>query len=135
MMISTKGRYALRVMTDLAQRKDDGFISIHSIAERQNISPKYLEALMSILLKAGFVESRRGKSGGYKLSRTPSSYSVGSILRLVEGQIVSVNCSSIINGTGKCTKSSGCLTLPLWGELQELIDNFLDGKTLQDLIK
>lgn len=133
MMISTKGRYALRVMLDLAKNSSKEYISLTEISERQGISVKYLELVVSILNRAGYVNSMRGKNGGYKLSRSPEDYTVGSILKLTEGNLSPVNCLN--NGVSDCKNSDICLTLPLWRELDSIIDNYLENVTLQDLIK
>lgn len=134
MMISTKGRYALRVMIDLASHMDEGFISINSIAQRQGLSQKYLEALMGKLNKANFVESHRGKNGGYQLSKSPEEYTVREILNLAEGNLIPVNCGGV-SEEGSCLKSDNCPTFHLWEELQQTIDSFLEKKTLKDLLK
>ena len=133
MMISTKGRYALRVMLDLAQNKSKEYISLTEISERQGISVKYLELVVSILNRAGYVNSMRGKNGGYKLSRAPEDYTVGAILKLTEGNLSPVNCLN--NGVSECKNSDVCLTLPLWKELDNIIDGYLENVTLRDLIK
>lgn len=133
MMISTKGRYALRVMIDLAQNINQGYISLKEISIRQEISLKYLEAIIKILVKANFVTSMRGKAGGYKLSKAIEEYSVGDILRLTEGGLVPVNCLNCKNGKD-CNRASDCLTLPLWSQLNDKINSYLDNITLLDLI-
>jgi Rrf2 family protein len=133
MMISTKGRYALRIMIDLAQNLGKGYISLKLISERQEISLKYLEAIIGILNRANFVSSMRGKSGGYKLSRNPSEYSVGSILRLTEGGIVPVNCTNCKSDV-VCRRGVECLSYPLWNDLDVMVNSFLEGITLQDLL-
>ncbi len=133
MMISTKGRYALRVMLDLAQNKSKEYVSLTEISERQGISVKYLELVVSILNRAGYVNSMRGKNGGYKLSRAPEDYTVGAILKLTEGNLSPVNCLN--NGVSECKNSDVCLTLPLWKELDNIIDGYLENVTLRDLIK
>ena len=132
MNITSKGRYALRVMLDLAQHPDDGFISLKTIAERHDISMKYLEAIVGALKKAGLVESSRGKEGGYALSRPPQDYPIGEILRCMEDKIAPVAC---ITADGvSCAQASGCLTLPMWRELDALTNAYLDSVTLRDLI-
>ncbi|MEA5039140.1 MAG: Rrf2 family transcriptional regulator [Clostridiaceae bacterium] len=133
MMISTKGRYALRVMIDLAQHGEDGYVSLKTISERQGVSLKYLEAIVSMLNKAGMVESLRGKDGGYQLARKPEEYSIGDILRLVEGSIAPVAC--VDHPEGGCTQTDHCLTFPLWQKLDRLIDDYLGSVTLRDLIE
>ncbi|MBD5585508.1 MAG: Rrf2 family transcriptional regulator [Clostridia bacterium] len=128
-MITTKGRNALKVMIDLAQHEGEGFISLNDIAERQKESVKYLEASASQLSGAGFVISARGKSGGYKLARPAEEYSVAEILLKGEGSLAPVSC--LISG---CENAGTCQTLPLFKELDEVIMNFLNSKTLKDLI-
>ena len=133
MMISSKGRYALRVMLDLSQRTGEGYVSLKEIAGRQDISMKYLEAIVSVLNKAGFVMSMRGKDGGYKLSRSPAAYSVGEILELTEGSLAPVAC---MEGDGcSCERAEGCLTLPMWKKLDSLIDGYLNSVSLEDLLE
>ena len=132
MMISTKGRYALRVMADLAAHKD-GYISLSDIAKRQEVSLKYLEAIIASLNKAGFVESLRGKSGGYKLSRRPEEYNLREILEATEGEIVPVNCACLTKGE-ECKRSGLCPSLPVWQKLDKLIYDYLDSVSLSDLI-
>ena len=129
MMITTKGRNALKVMIDLAQHEGEGFISLNDIAERQKESVKYLESSASQLSAAGFVISARGKSGGYKLARPAEEYSVAEILLKGEGSLAPVSC--LISG---CENAGTCMTLPLFKELDEVIMNFLNSKTLKDLI-
>ena len=132
MNVTTKGRYALRVMLDLAQRPDEGYISLKTIAERHDISMKYLESIVGALKKAGLVDSSRGKEGGYALLRPPEEYSVGEILRGAEDKLAPVAC---ITADGvSCAQASGCLTLPMWRELDELTNAYLDTVTLRDLL-
>lgn len=132
MKVSTKGRYALRVMIDLAQHKDEGFISLKEIATRQEISMKYLEMIVGILNRADFVLSLRGKSGGYKLSRAASQYTIGAILKLTEGSMAPVSCLEC--GANVCERADDCITLPLWKGLDKVIDDYLESITLEDLI-
>lgn len=129
MFITTKGRNALKIMIDLAQHEGEGFISLNDIAERQKESVKYLEASMAQLSAAGFVLSARGKSGGYKLARPANDFSVAEILTAGEGSLAPVSC--LISG---CENADTCQTLPLFKELDEVIMNFLNSKTLKDLI-
>ena len=132
MNVTSKGRYALRVMLDLAQHPEDGFISLKTIAERQGISMKYLEAIVGALKKAGLVDSSRGKEGGYALLREPEDYSVGEILRCMEDKLAPVSC---IRTDGiACEQASACMTLPMWRELDELTNAYLDTVTLRDLL-
>lgn len=133
MMISTKGRYALRVMIDLAQNNTGEFISLKDVAGRQGISMKYLEMIVSLLNKGKMVESQRGKSGGYRLARKPSEYTVESILTLTEGTLAPVNC--VENGAKNCDRAANCITLPLWQKLDHVIDEYLESVTLEDLIE
>ena len=130
--ITSKGRYALRVMIDLAQHPDEGYISLKTIADRQNVSMKYLEMIVGHLKKADIVESTRGKEGGYRLSRKADEYSVGEILRCMEDSLAPVAC--IKEGSVDCEKAGGCLTLPMWRELDDLVNGYLDKITLDDLI-
>lgn len=132
MLISTKGRYALRVMLDLAVHRDEGFISLKTIAQRQGTSVKYSEALISLLCREGFVLSTRGKEGGYKLTKPDTEYTVGSILRATEGVLAPVSCLETTENT--CPRAKGCLTLPMWRELDRIIEKYLDSITLHDLI-
>ena len=130
--ITSKGRYALRVMLDLAQHPDDGYISLKTIADRHGISLKYLESIVCSLKKAGLVDSSRGKEGGYALLRSPEHYSVGEILRCMEDNLAPVAC---ITAEGiSCTQASACLTLPMWRELDELTNSYLDTVSLRDLL-
>jgi len=130
MMITTKGRNALKVMLDLAQHNDGNNVSLTDIAERVNESQKYLEATVSSLSSAGLILSARGKSGGYRLARKPEEYDVAEIICAAEGTLSPVSC--LDEG---CSHANGCLTLPLWRELDEVIMNFLHSKTLADLLK
>ena len=132
MNVTSKGRYALRVMIDLAQHPDEGFVSLKTVAERQGISMKYLEMIVSSLKKAELVESTRGKEGGYRLSRSPADYSVGEILRCLEDNLAPVSC--IKDGEIQCDKAAACVTLPMWKELDELTNTYLDAVSLQDLL-
>ena len=132
MMISTKGRYALRVMVDLAEHQSEGYIPLKEIAQRQEISEKYLENILKVLVKARFLTGLRGKGGGYRLSRPPESYTVGSILRLTEGCLAPVACLEA--GADACPRTAVCRTLPMWQKLDALIEEFFDGITIADLM-
>ncbi len=133
MMISSRGRYALRIMIDLSQNYSESeLISLKEIAERQNVSMKYLELIVSALNKGNLVISGRGKKGGYRLAGAPSDISIGSILKLVENNIAPVNC--IEEGNVNCDHATGCITLPMWQKLDTLINEYLDSITLQDLL-
>ena len=133
MLISSKGRYALRVMTDLAEHADSGFISLADISARQEISLKYLEAITALLNKAGFLDSLRGKSGGYKLKKKPEDYTLREILEVTEGGIVPVNCACL-TGDEECERSALCPTMPVWQRLDKIISDYLQSVTLKDLI-
>lgn len=133
MMVSTKGRYALRVMVDLSEHNTGAYIPLKDIAERQEISQKYLESIMTVLSKGGFVDALHGKGGGYKLNRNPNEYTVGSILKLTEGTLAPVAC--LDSGHKKCDRATNCRTLPMWIELERLVDNYLEGITLGDLVQ
>lgn len=132
MMVSTKGRYALRVMVDLAEHSDGGYLPMREVAQRQQISLKYLERILPLLVDAGLVEGLRGKGGGYRLTREPADYSVSEILRASEGDLSPVSC--LEPGASACPRCGECKTVGLWQELDKLISDFLDGKTLADLL-
>ncbi len=132
MMISSKGRYALRVMTDLAEHPEDGYIPLKVIAERQDISEKYLESIIVVLSKAGLLDGVRGKGGGYRLTKAPEEYSIGSILKLTEGSLAPVPC---IGDEKQCNRPTECRTHPVWQKLDRLIDDYVESVTLADLIK
>ena len=132
MNITSKGRYALRVMLDLAQHPEDGFISLKTVADRQQISMKYLEAIVGSLKKAELLESTRGKEGGYQLVKAPADYTVGEILRAIEDNLAPVSC--IKDGSVQCDKAAACLTVPMWKELDDLTNSYLAAVTLQDLL-
>lgn len=132
MMISTRGRYALRVMIDLAEHNTDGYIPLKDIAARQGISQKYMESIMTLLSKNKFVEGVHGKGGGYRLNRGPKEYKIGDILRLTEGTLAPVACLEC--GAVPCERASECRTLPMWEKLDELINGYLDSVTLADLM-
>lgn len=119
-------------MVDLAQHMDEGFISLKTVADRQAISMKYLEAIVCSLKKAGLVESTRGKDGGYMLSRRPEDYTVGEILRCIEDSLAPVACLKA--GTVECERAAFCVTVPMWKELDEVINAYLDSVTLADLL-
>lgn len=132
MIVSTKGRYALRVMLCLARQDGAEFVPLKEIAEQEGISQKYLETIMTVLSKAGFVDAVHGKGGGYRLNREPSGYTVGSILKLTEGGLTATSCTS--QGPTACSRSSCCETRPLWDKLDRMIDQFFEGITLEDLL-
>lgn len=132
MRISTKGRYALRMLVDLAQHRDGGFVALKDIAERQNISKKYLEQIIPMLNKASVLRTERGAQGGYMLARTPDKYTIREILELTEGSLSPVSC--VDEGAPVCTRSADCPTLPIWQGLADVVRNYLDGITLQDVL-
>lgn len=132
MNITTKGRYALRVMLDMAQRPEEKIIPLKTIAERQGISLKYLELIVGSLRQGGLLESTRGKDGGYGLRRSPEEYTVGEILQCVEDSLAPVAC--IKDGVVRCDQAEGCITLPMWQELDELTNSYLSSITLADLL-
>lgn len=133
MKISTRGRYALRVMLELAKNGDESYYPLTEIAQREEISLKYLESIVAMLNRAGLVASQRGKSGGYRLTRPPSEYAVGDILKLTEGGLAPVTC--LEQDSGPCQRADQCLTLPLWQELNRQINRYLDSITLEDLLQ
>jgi len=133
MMISTKGRYALRVMVDIAEHANGKYIPLKDIANRQEISEKYLESIIVILSKADYLDGLRGKGGGYKLTRAPESYTVGSILKLVEGSLAPVTC--LENRENNCRRAAQCRTLPMWTKFYKMIDDFFEGYTIADLMR
>ena len=132
MRISTKGRYALRVMIDLASFGNDNFISLKDISQRQNIPVKYLEQIVPILNKSGALITNRGFQGGYQLARSPEQYTVGEILRMTEGGLAPVSC--LEHDPILCTRSETCATLFVWQGLHNAINNYLDSITLQDIL-
>ena len=131
MKISTKGRYALRMMIDLAEHQDGGYVALKDIAERQDISKKYLEQIVPVLNKNDILRTNRGFQGGYQLARTPDKYTVGEILRLTEGSLSPVAC---LDSPCECDRSADCATLPVWQGLYKVINEYLDGITLQDIL-
>ena len=131
MKISTKGRYALRLMIDLAIHDSGELIPLKEIAQRQDITLKYMEQLITPLSRAGFVTSLRGANGGYRLTRRPDEYKVGDILRVMEGPLSPVAC--LDPGAPECPRSDGCATLPFWKGLSEVVNRYVDSFTLEDL--
>ena len=131
MKISTKGRYAVRIMLDIAQHGSDGYISLKDVTKRQGVSDKYSEQIINQLNKAGFVKSIRGARGGYMLSKKPSEYTIGMILRLMEGSLAPVAC---VEDESSCARSEHCVTIDVWKKLKDAIDNVVDNITLQDLL-
>lgn len=132
MKISTKGRYALRMMLDLAQHQNDGFVALKDVAARQGISKKYLEQIVPVLNKSDILRTNRGFQGGYRLSKSPDKYTVGEILRLTEGSLSPVAC--LDQDPIECERSGDCATLPVWQGLYRVINEYLDGITLQDIL-
>ena len=133
MIVSTRGRYALRVLVDMAEHSDEERIPLKEVAERQQISQKYIEAIMTLLSKNGFVDAVHGKGGGYKLNRAPAEYKVGDILRLTEGTLAPVAC--LEQNAKPCERESVCRTLKMWSKLDELIEGYLDSVSIADLMK
>lgn len=133
MLISTKGRYALRVMIDLAEHQADGVVPLKVIAERQEISEKYLESIIKLLVKARLLNGLRGKGGGYKLTKAPEQYTVGSILRLTEDSLAPVSC--LEKGADACPRVAECRTLSLWKGLDKVINDYLGNVTIADLMR
>lgn len=133
MMISTRGRYALRVLIDLAEHHADGYIPMKDVAERQELSLKYLERIMPVLSKNKLVKGIRGKGGGYRLAKKPTEYNVGDILRLAEGNLAPVACLEC--GANPCKRANDCRTLPMWIEFHKVVNDYFDGITIYDLMK
>lgn len=132
MLVSTRGRYALRIMLELGRHEGEGCVPLPVIAENQQISEKYLESIISVLAKARLVEGQRGKGGGYRLTRPLSECSVGEILRLTEGSLAPVSC--LDGDTNACPRAGQCSTLPMWEKLDRLINGYLDSVRLSDLL-
>ena len=133
MMISTKGRYALRVMIDLAEHNSGGYIPLADIADRQEISEKYLESIVSMLSKKGMVDALRGKGGGYRLNKSPDQYTVDSILQLTEESLAPVSC--LEENAETCPRAGRCQTLSLWQGLDKVIHEYLESVTIADLME
>ena len=132
MNISTKGRYALRMLLDLAEHSGGGYVSLKDIAERQNISKKYLEQIISAFKNTDILKTGRGAHGGYLLAKSPDKYTVGDILRVTEGSLSPVACAE--QNPPECGRCAECPTYPLWVGLSDVINNYLDSVTLQDLL-
>lgn len=132
MMVSTRGRYALRVMIDLAEHIDDGYIPMKEVAERQGVSLKYLERILPALSQNNLVEGVHGKGGGYRLCREPKEYTVGEILRLTEGDMAPVACLEC--GATPCERKSDCKTISMWNEFYNMTNQFFDGITLAEFL-
>lgn len=133
MIVSTKGRYALRVMIDLAEHPTESYIPLREIAQRQEISEKYLEIILKLLVREKIVVGLRGKGGGYRLNRAPEQYTVGEILRCTENSLAPVAC--LEGPDSQCPRATGCRTLPMWGKLNALVNDFFNGITIADLMK
>lgn len=133
MKISTKGRYALRMLLDLALHENDGFVALKDIAERQSISKKYLEQIVPLLNKSNLLKTNRGYQGGYMLSKSPDKYTVGEILRITEGDLCPVTC--LRDDPNECPRAEDCMTLFVWEGLYKAITDYLDGITLKDIIE
>ena len=133
MIVSTKGRYALRVMIDLAEHQTDGYIPLKEIAQRQDISEKYLESILKILVQNRLLAGLRGKGGGYRLTKAPEQYTISSILMLTEGTLAPVACLDL--NPSDCPRMAECRTLPMWQKLDRLINDFFDRITLADLMR
>ena len=133
MIVSTKGRYALRVMVCFAQKEPGEYIPLKEIAENEGISQKYLESIMTTLSKGDLVDALHGKGGGYRLNRPATDYTVGSILKLTEGSLAAVSCTT--QGPAACSRSECCQTKPMWDKLDKMIDDFFEGITVADLLK
>lgn len=130
MLVSTRGRYALRVMVDLAERQTDGYVPLKEIASRQEISEKYLESIIKLLVRANLLSGLRGKGGGYKLTLAPEQCTVGAVLRLTEDSLAPVTC---LEGESACPRMMSCRTLPMWQGLNTVINDYLDHITIADL--
>ena len=133
MLISTKGRYALRILVDMAEHQREGFITLQEVARRQDISEKYLESIVRELVKSGIVTGQRGKGGGYRLCRAPEKISVGEVLRSTEGSLAPVAC--LTEGAAPCSRTAGCRTLGFWRGLDEVIRRYTDGYTIADMMR
>lgn len=133
MMISTRGRYALRVLIDLAEHIEAGYVPMKDIAKRQGISLKYLERIVPVLTKNGIIGGVQGKGGGYRLLKAPEECRIGDVLRLTEGNLAPVAC--LERSAAPCERTLKCRTYPMWVELHQVINNFFDSKTLADMVK
>ena len=133
MLSSTKGRYALRILVDMAEHQSENYIPLKEIAQRQEISEKYLESIVKTLVKGGILTGVRGKGGGYRLSKSPDQYKVGAILEMTEGSLAPVSC--LEEGAAPCARAAGCQTLAMWQGLDKVIREYLDGFTIADLMR
>ena len=132
-MISTKGRYALKIMIDLALNEGKGYVTLKEIASKEGISLKYLEQIISLLNKAGFLISLRGSNGGYKLAKKAGEYTAGDIIRTLEGDLAPISC--LKESENSCVNKDRCTTLSFWGDFYKVVNDFLDNVTLEDLAK
>ena len=132
MKISTKGRYSLRMLLDLTEHQNDGYIALKDIAKRQGISKKYLEQIVPNLNQKDILRTHRGFQGGYRLAKSPDKYTIGEILRITEGSLSPVAC--LDDNPNMCERCNECATLPIWQELNRIINEYLDGITLQDVL-
>ncbi len=132
MKISTRGRYAIRVMVDLAENNNGEYIPLTDIAKRQEISEKYLEAIVSLLVKGGLLTTLRGKKGGYRLVRTPDKYTLKDILDITEGEFAPVSC--LENEVNPCSRATGCKTLKMWTDFQKLVNDYFESITIESLM-
>lgn len=132
MKISTKGRYSLRMLIDLAEHREEGYVALKDIAKRQNISKKYLEQIVPILNRSDILKTNRGYQGGYMLAKAPDQYTVGMILRLTEGSLAPVPCTE--QSPIECDRSADCATFPVWQGLYKVVNEYLDSITLQDIL-
>lgn len=133
MLISTRGRYAIRLMIDLAENDTGSYIPMKDVAERQELSLKYMERITPVLTKNGLIEGIHGKGGGYRLTKAPEEYRIGDILRLTEGDLAPVSCLEC--GAKPCERAGECRTLPMWTQFKDVIDEYFDGIKLSDLMK
>lgn len=133
MLISTRGRYALRVLIDMAEHQSEGYVPLKEVSQRQDISEKYMETIIKLLVKDGILEGLRGKGGGYRLSKAPDQLTVGSILRLTEGTLAPVAC--LEEDAGSCPRMAECRTFHFWKGLDSVISDYLDSRTLADLMQ
>ena len=132
-MISSRGRYALRVLTELASRERTAYVPLNQIAARQELSLKYVESIMTVLSKGGLVEGLHGKGGGYRLARAPEALSLAEILRLTEGSLAPVACLS--DGAAPCARTDACPSLPVWEKLERIVTEYLESVSLADLVR
>lgn len=132
MLVSTKGRYALRILIDMAEHQSANYVPLKEIAQRQDISGKYLESIVKALVKGGILTGLRGKGGGYRLSKPPEEFTIGTVLELAEGSLAPVAC--LEKGAAPCSRAAGCQTLAMWQGLDKVIREYLDGFTIADLM-